>query len=481
MALATAAGDRGLELLGRRLRVVALLEQGDTVAALAETEAFARTAEAFRQPLFSWFVPLWRGLRAYLNGDLAEMARRADEVAEIGALADSRNARTLSIVAHHWVTMETGAAAAFEEVTSAMTELPELAGGNPQTVLDLFPNAADEPRTRAAMDNAAAVLAEVPVDSEYLSNLCLAAWGVVERLHTGAAEVLYELLAPHADRFAVDGIAVASHGSVSRWLGALAQVLGRHPVAERHFEDALAANRRAVSPLNVAHTQRQYGELLAGQGRAAEASAQLTAARDAYRAMGLTAWAAVADGLLSPAETDAGDAVFRPDGDVWLLSYAGVAVRLRASKGLRDIASLLANPGKEIHALDLVGAPTGGDLGPVLDDTARTAYRRRLTELEERIAEASSLGDLAAAERATLERDRLVEALTAAYGLGGRPRRTGDPAERARSTVTWRIRDALARVEKAHPALGRHLRAAIRTGTYCVYDPETPPRWRLTS
>lgn len=232
--------------------------------------------------------------------------------------------------------------------------------------------------------------------------------------------------------------------------------------------------------MNIAHTQPQYGAMLA-EHQPDAAAAHLTAARDAYRAMGLTAWAEVAEGLLGPAVPDGGDAVFRPDGDVWLLRYAGQGVRLKASKGLRDIASLLANPGKEIHALDLVGAPSGGDLGPVLDDEARVAYQRRLTELAERIDEASARGDLGAAERAEAERDQLVEAFTSAYGLGGRPRRAGDPAERARGTVTWRIRDSIGRIEKAHPALGRHLRTAIRTGTYCVYDPESPPRWRLTS
>ena len=58
--------------------------------------------------------------------------------------------------------------------------------------------------------------------------------------------------------------------------------------------------------------------------------------------------------------------------------------------------------------------------------------------------------------------------LTGAYGLGGRPRRAGDPAEKARTTVTSRIRDAIGRVETVHPDLGRHLRASVRTGTFCV-------------
>ena len=74
----------------------------------------------------------------------------------------------------------------------------------------------------------------------------------------------------------------------------------------------------------------------------------------------------------------------------------------------------------------------------------------------------------------------LVDELTAAYGLGGRARRTGDRAERARTTVTSRVRDALARIERVHPDLGRHLRASVRTGVFCSYQPERRVAWDVS-
>lgn len=55
-------------------------------------------------------------------------------------------------------------------------------------------------------------------------------------------------------------------------------------------------------------------------------------------------------------------------------------------------------------------------------------------------------------------------------GLGGRPRRLGDDAERARKTVGARIRDALRRIETVHPALAAHLATHVQTGTYCRYS-----------
>ena len=54
-------GDAPLELLGRRLRFVALLERGDFTGADAEAAAFARRAAAVGNPLYSWYVPLWAG------------------------------------------------------------------------------------------------------------------------------------------------------------------------------------------------------------------------------------------------------------------------------------------------------------------------------------------------------------------------------------------------------------------------------------
>ncbi|NUR26097.1 MAG: hypothetical protein HOV83_09670, partial [Catenulispora sp.] len=52
--------------------------------------------------------------------------------------------------------------------------------------------------------------------------------------------------------------------------------------------------------------------------------------------------------------------------------------------------------------------------------------------------------------------------------------------ERARSTVTARLRATLDRIARADPELGRHLAVSVRTGTLCVYEPESEQRW-LTS
>jgi hypothetical protein len=129
--------------------------------------------------------------------------------------------------------------------------------------------------------------------------------------------------------------------------------------------------------------------------------------------------------------------------------------------------------------LELAGAGVEQPGSELLDDAARSAYRRRLAELEEELDEAERFGDPERARRVADERDSLHAELAAAFGLGGRSRRTPSSVERARKAVTNRIRDALARIEREDPDLGAHLRRSVRMGTECAYRPEPRSRWSL--
>jgi tetratricopeptide (TPR) repeat protein len=183
--------------------------------------------------------------------------------------------------------------------------------------------------------------------------------------------------------------------------------------------------------------------------------------------------------------------VLRRVGDYWSLSYEDRTVTLRDLKGLRYLARLLSHPGREFHVLDLVAHDTvpaanppgatdpgliatgWGDAGVHLDAQAKNAYRRRLAEIDEDLEEARQRSDLGRVAQAEDERDFLIRELSRAVGLGGRARRAGSASERARVSVTRAIRHALSRIRQHDPPLGEHLDRAIRTGTYCVYLPDT--------
>jgi CheY-like chemotaxis protein len=183
-----------------------------------------------------------------------------------------------------------------------------------------------------------------------------------------------------------------------------------------------------------------------------------------------------------------GTAVFRREGEFWTIAFEGAAFKLRDSKGLHYIAALLREPGRERHALDLVGGPsdgaplpTGSDAGPVLDPQAKAEYKARLDELEEELREAEQFNDRERISRANDERELLAHELAAAVGLGGRDRKAASDAERGRVNVTRAIKSVLDRIAENSAPLAKHFEATLRTGTFCSYapDPNATLQWDL--
>jgi hypothetical protein len=172
---------------------------------------------------------------------------------------------------------------------------------------------------------------------------------------------------------------------------------------------------------------------------------------------------------------------------MWAFEFARRSVRVRDSKGVHYIAVLLERPGAEIHALELAGADLSAasrdsrDAGPLLDAEAKSAYRNRLAELRDDLEEATAFNDPERAAAAREEIDFLERELAAAVGLGGRDRRAASSAERARVSVTKAIRATIKRVGEHDPMLARELESTIRTGAYCVHqpDPRHPLGWRV--
>jgi hypothetical protein len=159
-------------------------------------------------------------------------------------------------------------------------------------------------------------------------------------------------------------------------------------------------------------------------------------------------------------------------------------------KGFRYLRLLLERPGVEVTAQELSAAVAGhatvvaeAGLGEILDRQARQSYRRRLAALDRELAEARAWADEGRAALLAAERGALLDELAAATGFGGRPRRTGAAAERARVAVRKSLSAAIRRLGEIDPDLGRLLRDTIRTGATCCYEPD-PARsvtWRFST
>ena len=213
-----------------------------------------------------------------------------------------------------------------------------------------------------------------------------------------------------------------------------------------------------------------------GGGRALATGEAIIRARRALA--GRTAPAVVAAKTEAEGGTAPLEGRFERSGDAWRIDWAGQTLTIRSSKGMQDLARLLAHPGREIHCLELAGAGVEqGPTGEAIDDTARRELEQRIRDLQGEIDEAEAHNDHVRADRAQAEFDAVVEHLAGALGLGGRARRGGSTAERARSAVTHRIRATIRRLTEEHPELGRHLAVSVTTGVFCAYRPERPVHW----
>jgi hypothetical protein len=160
---------------------------------------------------------------------------------------------------------------------------------------------------------------------------------------------------------------------------------------------------------------------------------------------------------------------FRRRGSVWNLRYGGRSATVPHSKGILDLAALLAHPRQDVHVLDLIQASVvSSDTGPALDRSAVAGYRARLESLSEARVEAS--GDAARLAAIDAEHEALAAELRKGSALPGRPRALGSStSERARKAVAARIRDAIRRIEEVLPELGTHLDRSLATGVRCRY------------
>jgi tetratricopeptide (TPR) repeat protein len=323
------------------------------------------------------------------------------------------------------------------------------------------------------------------------------------------AAILYELLVPYASTNPMFTWHVCL-GSAHHYLGRLTVTMSRLEDAIEHFEAALKCNQHMGARLWVVHNQYRLAEALLLRGRTGDrrrAQSLLDECHEIATRLGITVvqqkvqaqmnlcGQSSADGLKTVAETASNE--FRRDGEFWTISFGGSIFRLRDIKGLSYLARLLANPGMEFHALDLIGAGElldsapnpatiratdldndgmhlgfSNDAGEMLDTQAKASYKRRLDELNQELEDAREFGDADRASGIQEEIDAVARELRRAIGIGGRDRRAGSVSERARLNVTRAMKAAIDRIGKNNSNLGQLLNSSIRTGTFCSYMPD---------
>jgi hypothetical protein len=444
--LALSLGERAVHLraLGRLYHDHA--ERGDIAGAALRLEDYETAAQPWRQPHVRMPILLGRSCLALLRG-------RAEESADFVEQAKDIARRTRD----PWL----GLAVSMHEIASLRIRgrSEELVGrqGELRAAVDVFPDYAagfDAMVAATRGDAEAARTSLARLDREHVRvcmDTMLPTWvaeaAVVTR-DRAWGEIAEEVLAPLATEWiSWSGIAFVVEAPVARARALAARARGGEVAARTFFAEATADAERAGANAVVERIRGEAGRIVGALAHAVH-------------------------GLVTAT----------PAGDYWTVSGLGGSVLVKDSRGVRMLATLVAAPGREQHSLDLSrlgedGGPVdAGDSGEVLDRRARDAYRQRLAELVREREEAETHHDPGRIARVQGEIDALGAELSRGVGLGGRARRSGRAAERARVNVQRRLAEAIRRIEEAHGPLGAHLRKAIRTGAFCSYAPDRAER-----
>jgi hypothetical protein len=193
-------------------------------------------------------------------------------------------------------------------------------------------------------------------------------------------------------------------------------------------------------------------------------------------------------------------------GDFWTVTFKGKSTTLKNTLGMRYIAHLIRNQGKEIHVCDLyyaINSPAHevtddvhasisteqlaefglsvsdlGDAGELLTPDGKKRLQAGLKELQDHIEDAKEMSDVDRQAELEEKQENILRQLKADLGLGGRPRKASSTVERLRKSVTKRIRKGRVKIKEQFLELGNHL-DCIKTGTVCQYAPPSKVEWHF--
>lgn len=444
VAVARAAGDDERHAEGLLLLANALLECGSS-AFEAVLDVCLTILDRLAQPRHRYVAETRRACLALLRGQLDAAAERVEKAAVLGDrirepdTGNVRMSQRLEIVraraqpdelrdfaadaVGHWTGAPIHAHAVAAGFLARAGDLED-ASHHVATVVDLGTWRADRSY----------------LWSVFVRELAHAAVALGDRAL--CAQLLHDLH-PIAGSCGVNGAVVAFAGSHAHTAGLLAAALDQPDASRQLLELASDTYQRLGAPGWLAEVRR---ELAAGQavGEAPPATASM-----------------------------------RRHGAVWQITFHGRSATVPHTKGIADIARLVAARGTDIHVLDLIdAADRSGQPGTLTDRQALDAYRKRLADIDSDADEASRHHDDGRMARLEAERRALLDELGRVRDVQGRPRQFANhPAERARKAVTARVRDAIRKLDPLLPELANHLERSIITGTYCRYRQEDGTVW----
>jgi len=277
--------DREMILMGMMLRQVGMLERGETAAFDASLESFAGLASDLGQPQSLWYTPLYRAMRALMDGRIDRAVQRQAELENVVARVENANG---------FLSLITQSTLLRREMGNIETMIPELVEG-----------AQRYPKIRAFRAGLAfsycalgrvseterefEIMArggffDVPERFDWVAEVATAGHVCCDLGDARRASRLYELLRSCHRRFLIVGLGVFNFGSSDQLLGRLAERVGRRKEAEMHFRVAIEQNSAAGAHAWLAHTKLDYAILLARSETSARRDFWVRLASEALKA-----------------------------------------------------------------------------------------------------------------------------------------------------------------------------------------------------
>ncbi len=270
LELAERVGDHGTAAHAQLNRARAMLEIGDQEASDAELLEVANRVREQRLFSLEHAVVGNRAMRALLRGDMGEAERLSLEAHGLARKVEY-NARDITLAFRMGLIRSyQGRAHEIAPLVERLVEAQGIPGLRAGLAL-IYAHSGREEEARAQIDELAGQdFADLLFDPEWLIKLSVLAEACARIGHREYAPKLYELLRPHEARNVVYGDAQLTYGSTSRYLGLLAETLGRSDDAVEHFEEAMEMHQKMGATAWLAHTQYECARTLLRSGRGRE-------------------------------------------------------------------------------------------------------------------------------------------------------------------------------------------------------------------
>jgi class 3 adenylate cyclase/tetratricopeptide (TPR) repeat protein len=289
--LAEGLGHKELLARGLFARIGLGYILGDFQTANADIERFATVAHELRLPQNLWYLGTLRAMQAIVGGRMEEAEALATQAFATGQGAEPQNALIMYSAQIMSIRREQGRMSEIRgPLMAGVAQFPLIPAYRAALSMNYGDLGETEEARREFETLAKDDFAILPRDGNWPVAVVLLSDVCAELGDKARAAVLYDMIAPYADRCAVTGTLVDCYGPMSLFTAMLSTVMEHWDDAEREFEAALAMDERMNAVRATLRAQEEYARMLLARdapGDRQKALGLLTKAIDTAQPIGM--------------------------------------------------------------------------------------------------------------------------------------------------------------------------------------------------